>query len=117
MATAIGKNLGKFKQWTGEKLGKANKTECSDEFQRLELETDQRKDTFERLYNASEVYLRTLEKKKKGPEDKNKISPILSLAYSLVAQGQTLPHDSPYGQAMVKFGEAQEQIANNQLDY
>ncbi|ORY04327.1 BAR-domain-containing protein [Basidiobolus meristosporus CBS 931.73] len=115
--TAIGKNLGKFKQWTGEKLGKANKTECSDEFLRLEQEADQRKDTFERLYDASEAYLRTLEKKKKGPEDKNKISPILSLANSLVAQGQLLPNESPYGQAMIRFGQAQEQIANNQLDY
>ncbi|ORX98225.1 BAR-domain-containing protein [Basidiobolus meristosporus CBS 931.73] len=117
MAAAIGKNLGKFKQWTEEKLGKANRTESSDEFIKLELETDQRKEIVEKLYMASELYLKTLEKKKKGTEDKNKISPLLGLAYSLIAQGQTLPQESPFGQAMLKFGEAQEQIANNQLNY
>ncbi|ORY03015.1 BAR-domain-containing protein [Basidiobolus meristosporus CBS 931.73] len=116
MAATIGKNLGKFKQWTGEKLGKANKTECSDEFQRLELETDAKKDNLEKLYLSSEMYLKTLEKRKKGADDKNKVSPVVSLAHAMVSHGQLLPRDSPYGQAMIKVGEAQEQIGFAQMD-
>ncbi|KAK9768263.1 hypothetical protein K7432_001230 [Basidiobolus ranarum] len=117
MAAAIGKNLGKFKQWTGEKLGKATKTECSDEFQKLEQETDTKRENFERLYTTSEMYLNTLEKKKKIADEKNKIVPVLALGHAMVAHGQLLPRESPYGKAMIKVGEVQEQLASAQMEF
>ncbi|ORX88931.1 BAR-domain-containing protein [Basidiobolus meristosporus CBS 931.73] len=117
MAATIGKNLGKFKQWTGEKLGKANKTECSDEFQRLEQETDCKKESLDKLFASSELYLKTLEKKKKTADDKNKVAPIVSLSNAMISHGQGLPRDSPYGQAMIKVGEAQEQLASAQMEF
>lgn len=114
---SLGKNLGKLKQWTSEKIGSAEKTDTSEDFKQLEFETDQRRDSLEKLENTLDVYLKALSKRKPTADDKGKTMPIEALGTCMVNQAYVLGEDGPYGKALLKAGQAHEKIAVCQGDF
>ncbi|KAJ3052528.1 hypothetical protein HK097_006094 [Rhizophlyctis rosea] len=117
MAT-IGKKFGQLRQWTGEKIGSTQRTETSEEFKRLEHETELRHECIEKVHDSVSLYLRQLEKTKAdriGSKDKR--TPLENLAEAMMHFGNMLYEESNYGQALVKFGETHERISNIQMDY
>ncbi|TPX33824.1 hypothetical protein SmJEL517_g03349 [Synchytrium microbalum] len=119
------KKFGQLSQFVGEKLGNTQKTETSEEFKRLEEETDLRRIQTERVHLACEGYLRTLSKKRPSPEDKTEGMPLEIMGTCMNHFGSMMQEDSPYGKSLrhtlarllVKFGQAQTKLANIQYDY
>ncbi|CAG8462253.1 10852_t:CDS:2 [Ambispora gerdemannii] len=111
------KNIGKLKQWTNEKLGSSQKTETTDEFQDLQQKTDMRHNGFDKLHFATDTYIKTISKKKDSIEEKTKTLPIETLGSTMRVYGEEIGTDSPYGLALVRFGIANEKVANAQLEY
>ncbi|KAI9488031.1 hypothetical protein BDB00DRAFT_850388 [Zychaea mexicana] len=112
------KNLGKLKQWTGERLGAAKSTLQTEDFQRLEADTERKRTGFERVYSASELTYSQLSKKKLSPEDgKTKVYPCDALGSCLMNHGGAFTEDSPLGAALVSFGQAESRIAVLQEDF
>ncbi|KAI0244200.1 hypothetical protein L0F63_007232 [Massospora cicadina] len=101
---SLGKNLGKFRQWTSERMGGAEKTDTSDDFKLLELETDQRRESWK-------------SKRKPTADDKGKSMPIEALGACMVNQAYLLGEEMPYGKALLKAGQAHERIAVLQGDF
>ncbi|KAJ3175148.1 hypothetical protein HDU87_006383 [Geranomyces variabilis] len=118
---SIGKKLGQFRQWTallkGEKMGNSQKTETSEEFKRLELETEIRREFTEQVHEALSIYLKAMGKRKEAVTDKSRKLPLEIMAESMIHFGTMLHEDSLYGKALVKFGESHEKIANYQVEY
>lgn len=114
---SIGKNLGKFKQWTSEKIGSAEKTDTSDDFKQLEVETEQRRDSLEKLESTLDIYLKALSKRKPTADDKGKTMPVEALGTCMVSQACLLGEEMPYGRALLKAGQAHEKIATIQGDF
>ncbi|KAI8057294.1 hypothetical protein BDF22DRAFT_670612 [Syncephalis plumigaleata] len=96
------KNLTRFRQWTGERLGMSSKTETSEEFRKLEQEIDAKRDFVDNITPVSEAYMNTLTKRTKS--DKNLI--MESLGVTMSTLGSQL-NDSEYGKSLVKTGQLQ----------
>ncbi|KAL0089293.1 hypothetical protein F4703DRAFT_1770346 [Phycomyces blakesleeanus] len=112
------KNLGKFKQWTGERLGAAKATLQTEEFQRLEIETERRRAGFDRVVEAIDVSHAQLSKKKPSPEDaKIKISPMESLGACWSHYGDSFDTDSSAGASFVNYGQATTLVAHLQEEF
>ncbi|KAG1456410.1 hypothetical protein G6F56_006838 [Rhizopus delemar] len=106
------KNLGRFKQWTGEKFGGAKVTLQTDDFQKLEQETEHRREGYENIVSACDELHRYLLKKKTSPEDnKNKLMPYESFGTCLYHYSSVFPHDSALAIALVDLGQTQTRIA------
>ncbi|KAG0169630.1 hypothetical protein DFQ30_003468 [Apophysomyces sp. BC1015] len=68
--------------WTGERLGAAKATSQTEDFKKLEAETEKRREGFEKLYEAAELTHAYLSKKKPSPGDgKTKSMPLESLGH------------------------------------
>ncbi|KAA1128191.1 hypothetical protein PGTUg99_002544 [Puccinia graminis f. sp. tritici] len=108
----VNKRIGKLKQWTGEKLGGQQKTELSEDFQSLEQDVELRKAGVEKMYSVSKEYSKHLTRKSE-PEgtDTGKVLPIDGLGLVLANHGDEFGSDSSFGEALVSFGKAQQQIA------
>ncbi|KAJ3222718.1 hypothetical protein HK099_001984 [Clydaea vesicula] len=113
----MSKAFGKFKQWTGEKTGSANKTEASEDFKRLEQETEYRKECTEKINEACTMYIQTLGKKKDSLGSKVKKLPLEVLSDSMISYGKMLNDESYYGKALVEFGAATENLSQSQMEY
>ncbi|KAI9032741.1 hypothetical protein CLU79DRAFT_727703 [Phycomyces nitens] len=112
------KNLGKFKQWTGERLGAAKATLQTEDFQRLEIETERRRAGFDRVVEAIDVSHAQLSKKKPSPEDaKIKISPMESLGACWSHYGDSFDTDSSAGASFVNYGQATTLVAHLQEEF
>ncbi|KAI8327118.1 hypothetical protein EDC96DRAFT_532760 [Choanephora cucurbitarum] len=97
------KNIGKFKQWTGERFGGAKVTLQTEDFQKLEQETDHRRDGYENVVESVELT---------SPEDaKIKMMPFEILGTSLYHYGSALPDESALGIALINLGQAETRIA------
>ncbi|MBW0521585.1 hypothetical protein O181_061300 [Austropuccinia psidii MF-1] len=108
----VNKRIGKLKQWTGEKLGGQQKTELSEDFQSLEQDVELRKVGVDRLYIVSKEYSKHMTKKIDAEgTDTGKVLPIDALGLVFASHGDEFGHDSAFGQALVDFGKAQQQIA------
>ncbi|KAI8047516.1 uncharacterized protein B0P05DRAFT_565785 [Gilbertella persicaria] len=106
------KNLGKFKQWTGERFGGAKVTLQTEDFQQLEQETENRRDGYDNVVNSVELVQSYLLKKKTSPEDaKNKMMPFEVLGTCLYHYGTVFPDDSALGIALINLGQAETRIA------
>ncbi|KAI9009780.1 hypothetical protein BC832DRAFT_538812 [Gaertneriomyces semiglobifer] len=112
---SIGKKFGQLRQWTNERMGSSQKTETSDEFKRLEHETDVRRDFTEKVYDALTFYLTSLGKRKET--GKAKKLPMEVMAEAMLHFGALLHEESRYGRSLVKFGETHAKIADAQVDY
>ncbi|KAF9366686.1 hypothetical protein BGX34_010361 [Mortierella sp. NVP85] len=108
--------IGKLKQWTGEKMGKAPKTRMDEDFHILQTETDARKSTLERLSTTSQAYLKAISKRIEG-DDKHKSLAIESFGQSMSSQGHALREGSVYREALIQMGDAHRNMgaAQNEL--
>ncbi|KAI9365788.1 hypothetical protein BD770DRAFT_377263 [Pilaira anomala] len=106
------KNLGKFKQWTGERFGGAKVTLQTEDFHRLEQETENRREGYEHIIEAVEILQKYLLKRKTSPEDsKIKVMPFEALGSCLYHYGTIFPEDSALGIALINLGQAETRIA------
>ncbi|KAI8844945.1 hypothetical protein BC829DRAFT_281342 [Chytridium lagenaria] len=96
----------------GEKFGGAQKTETSDEFKKMEHETEQRREFTEKLLESCNTYLKTMGRKKDGRDAK---LPMEGLASAMINFGSVLDEESGYGRALLRVGEAHERIASLQV--
>lgn len=109
------KNLGKFKQWTGEKFGGAKVTMQTDDFQRLEQETENKREGYDRIVEAVDMVESHLLKRRTSPEDaRNKVMPFEALGSCLYHYGTVFPEDSALGIALINLGQTETRIANLQ---
>ncbi|KAI8376926.1 hypothetical protein BD560DRAFT_391149 [Blakeslea trispora] len=112
------KNIGKFKQWTEEKLGNAKITLQTEDFQRLEVETERKRVAYEKLH-ASVVLLQSqLVKRKVSPEDnKSKRLPNDMVGVCLSNYGNEFTDEAALAVASINFGQAQSKLASLQEEY
>ncbi|KAI7868346.1 hypothetical protein BDF14DRAFT_1697727, partial [Spinellus fusiger] len=115
------KNLGKLKQWTEERLGAAKATMQTEDFQRLEVDTEKRRIGFEKIMEAADTTQLQLSKKKPSPEDaKIKVSPMESLGTCWVHYGDLFDVDVPPGKrrmALTQYGQALTRVSSMQEDF
>ncbi|KAH7030339.1 hypothetical protein BKA57DRAFT_478390 [Linnemannia elongata] len=103
------KNIGKFKQWTGEKIGKAQKTRMDEDFNGLQTETEAQGVALDKLHESSHAYLKAMSKRVEG-DDKFKGLAIETFGISMSAQSYTLPEGSSYRDALHQMGDAHQSI-------
>ncbi|KAI9331943.1 hypothetical protein BDR26DRAFT_869725 [Obelidium mucronatum] len=106
----IGKKLGQFKQWTGEKLGGSQRTETSDEFKQLEYVTEERKDQYEKLEHQLHNFIKSMSKGDGKEKDR---SPMDMFGSVMTSVGTTL-EASAYSKSLIQFGDAHAELANLQ---
>ncbi|KAI7904397.1 uncharacterized protein BX663DRAFT_504926 [Cokeromyces recurvatus] len=112
------KNIGKLKQWTGEKFGSAKITLQTEDFQRLEVETERKRVAYEKLYASTLILHQQLLKRKISPED-NKSKRLVGdiFGVSLNNYGNEFVEETPLGIATINLGQAQSKIAAFQEEY
>ncbi|OBZ86220.1 Uncharacterized protein C19C2.10 [Choanephora cucurbitarum] len=90
--------------WTGERFGGAKVTLQTEDFQKLEEETDHRRDGYENVVESVELVHSYLLKKKTSPEDaKVKMMPFEILGTSLYHYGSALPDESALGKSFTSY--------------
>ncbi|CAO3571533.1 unnamed protein product [Mortierella alpina] len=109
------KNIGKFKQWTGEKMGKSHKTRLDEDFHALQAETEAKRIALEKLHESSEAYLKAISKRVEG-DDKHKGLAIESFGMCMSAQSYTLREGSAYREALLQMGNAHQTIGAAQSE-
>lgn len=88
----------KKKKWTGERFGGAKVTLQTEDFHRLEQETENRREGYEHIIEAVEILQKYLLKRKTSPEDsKIKVMPFEALGSCLYHYGTIFPEDSALG--------------------
>ncbi|KAJ2048145.1 hypothetical protein IW146_004841 [Coemansia sp. RSA 922] len=120
MAATLKRGIGKLGQRTGELLGRdsGNKTDVSDEFKDLQLETDSRHSGTESTQAALILYTTQLLKKKDATDNsKQKLYLLENLGSSMVHLGVSLPRDSNYGRALEQLGQTEERMNDLQLQF
>lgn len=111
---AISKKLGQLKQWTGEKFGTAEKTNASEDFRKMNLATETRREGIENMHTAVTDYAKTLDKK--SSKDK-KLLPIQALSKAMQQQSRLHDQDSVYGTALLRIGETQLELSTFQSEF
>ncbi|KAI8354600.1 hypothetical protein EDC96DRAFT_516653 [Choanephora cucurbitarum] len=112
------KNIGKFKQWTEEKLGNAKITLQTEDFQRLEVETERKRIAYEKLHASAVLLQSQLVKRKISPEDnKSKRLPNDMVGVCMTNYGNEFTDDAALGVASINFGQAQSKLASLQEEY
>ncbi|KAG0208728.1 hypothetical protein BGX33_006052 [Mortierella sp. NVP41] len=110
------KNIGKFKQWTGEKMGgKGPKTRMDEDFHSLTSETEAKRIALEKLNDASQAYLKAISKRVEG-DDKHKGLAIETFGMSMSSQSYTIREGSPYRTALQRMGDAHQNIGAAQSE-
>ncbi|KAJ2414217.1 Protein phosphatase methylesterase 1, partial [Coemansia sp. RSA 2530] len=105
---------------TGELLGRdsGTKTDVSDEFKDLQLETDSRHTGTESTQAALMLYTTQLLKKKDATDhSKQKLYLLENLGSSMVHLGVSLPRDSNYGRALEQLGQTEERLNDLQIQF
>ncbi|EIW74787.1 BAR-domain-containing protein [Coniophora puteana RWD-64-598 SS2] len=116
------KQLGKFKQWAGEKISSREKTvtaDDNDDFKETEQDIDLRKEGLIRLHMAAEDYHHTLSKKKESPavQENEKLMPIDTFGIVMLNHGEEFGDQSAFGSSLVKLGRAHCKVATLQESY
>ncbi|GJJ73552.1 hypothetical protein EMPS_05910 [Entomortierella parvispora] len=109
------KNIGKFKQWTGEKMGKTQRTRMDEDFNSLTTETDNNRIALEKLNVASQAYFKAISKRVEG-DDKYKGLAVETFGMSMSAQSYTLREGSAYREALHQMGDAHQAIGAAQAE-
>ncbi|KAH7924417.1 BAR-domain-containing protein [Leucogyrophana mollusca] len=114
-----GRQLGKFRQWAGEKISSRDKTVVADEFKEIEQDIELRKEGIVRLQAASEDYHHALSKKKESSavQESEKLMPLDTLGIVMITHGEEFGEDSAFGTSLVKLGRAHCKIATIQEAY
>lgn len=95
-------------------MGTSEKTHVSEDFRKLDLETESRKDGVEKLTIALTDYAKTLDKK--SSQDK-KTSAMSMLAKAMIQQGNFHGEVSTFGIALVEIGKVEDRIQGLQQEY
>lgn len=111
------KKFGQFSQWTGEKLGSSQKTDTSEEFKRLQGDTESRKECIDLIMTPMEALYKTVSKMKDSIDDKEKKLILQVLSQAMSHYGAVLPTDSQYGIVLNKVAETQNDIALEQSKF
>ncbi|KAI0070675.1 BAR-domain-containing protein [Panus rudis PR-1116 ss-1] len=113
------KQLGKLRQWAGEKISSKDKTSVSDEFKDLERDIELRRQGLWRLHIASEDYKHALSKKKQSEAlpDEDKLLPIDALGLVMIQHGEQFGDESAFGTSLVSLGKAHCKIATLQESF
>ncbi|KAI8807677.1 hypothetical protein BJ742DRAFT_305261 [Cladochytrium replicatum] len=113
---SVTKKLGQFRQWTGEKIGNAQRTETSEDFKRLEAETNDRNNHTTAVHDALSTYVKSLLGKRKDPDDRNQKTHLENVGGTMEEFGRKLADDSNYGAALTKVGVSLSQIAEVEMN-
>lgn len=101
----ISKKLGQLRQWTGEKMGKIEKTTPPEDWRKLDVETEGRKLGVERLTTSFTDLAKNLDKR----SSMNKGLTVLGMvSKAMDYQGNYYGDDSEYGNILQKVSESQE---------
>ncbi|KAL4078045.1 hypothetical protein J3A83DRAFT_4186284 [Scleroderma citrinum] len=113
------KQLGKLKQWAGEKISTRDKSVVADEFRELEQDIELRKQGMLRLQAATQAYHHVLSKKKVSPVsgETEKLMAIDALGIVMVSHGEEFGEDSTFGTSLTTLGRAHCKIATLQEAY
>ncbi|KAG1750385.1 uncharacterized protein EDB91DRAFT_1107120 [Suillus paluster] len=113
------KQLGKLRQWAGEKISSRDKTIVADEFKDIEQDIELRKEGILRLQAASEDYHHVLSKKKESTvaQEMDKLMPLDTLGIVMISHGDEFGDDSAFGTSLVKLGRAHCKVATLQEAY
>ncbi|KAG9072519.1 hypothetical protein KI688_000290 [Linnemannia hyalina] len=110
------KNIGKLKQWTGEKMGgKGPKSRMDEDFHNLTSETEAKRVALEKLNDTSQAYLKAISKRVEG-DDKHKGLAIETFGKSMSSQSYTIREGSPYRTALQRMGDAHQNIGAAQSE-
>ncbi|CDH55585.1 hypothetical protein RO3G_06765 [Lichtheimia corymbifera JMRC:FSU:9682] len=109
------KNLGRFKQWTGERLGAAKPTLQTEDIQQLEDQTEQWHDGFERMYQSVKLSYAQLSKRKTSVQDPRlKCRPLEAIGDSWIRHGEEIAENSPkLATSLISLGHAETQISGH----
>ncbi|KAJ1919360.1 hypothetical protein H4219_002048 [Mycoemilia scoparia] len=109
------------KIWTGEKLGREQKTEKDDDFKLLEAETVLKREGTENMQCCLRVLVDHLGKRdkcigdtKSHQQQSQKMGILENLGYIMMQLGCQLPRDSDYGRILEEFGQSQQDINSYQ---
>lgn len=93
-------------------MGGQQKTELSEDFQSLEQDVELRKAGVDKMYSVSKEYSKHLTRKFEAEgTDTGKVLPIDGLGLVFANHGDEFGSDSSFGEALVSFGKAQQQMA------
>ncbi|KAF9160402.1 hypothetical protein DFQ26_005543 [Actinomortierella ambigua] len=104
------KNIGKFKQWTGEKIGKSQKTRLDGDFESLATQTDAKRAALDKLHDAAHAYQKAISKRVEG-EDKYKGLAVETFGMCMSTKSYSLPEGTPYNMALQRMGDAHQKMA------
>ncbi|ORY79980.1 hypothetical protein BCR37DRAFT_82668 [Protomyces lactucae-debilis] len=107
------KKVGKFRQWADEKLGTGTKTQATEDFRDMQAEMHRRHQGLEQIHSAAQIWIRSLSKKKEGP-DKEKNIPVELLGLAAHQHGEDFGPESAYGALLKRVGTCQQQVARAQ---
>ncbi|KAI8992300.1 hypothetical protein BDB01DRAFT_832613 [Pilobolus umbonatus] len=109
------KNIGKFKQWTGERFGGVKSTLQSEDFQLMEKSTDEKRKGYDKIGEAIDMVYAHLLKRKTSPEDhKRKAMPLEALGHCLQQYSCVFPPNSSLGYALTNLGSVETHLAQLQ---
>lgn len=111
--------LGKLRQWAGEKISSRDKTIVTDEFKDIEQDIELRKEGILKLQAAAEDYQHVLSKKKESTaaQETEKLMPLDVLGIVMISHGEEFGDDSAFGTSLVKLGKAHCKVATLQEAY
>ncbi|KAF9114737.1 hypothetical protein BGX27_009961 [Mortierella sp. AM989] len=110
------KNIGKFKQWTGEKMGKNPKARMDEDFHTMTSETEAKRVALEKVGDTSQAYLKAISKRVEG-DDKHRGLAIETFGVSMSTQSYTIREGSPYRTALQRMGDAHQNIGAAQQEF
>ncbi|KAJ3172357.1 hypothetical protein HK101_011149 [Irineochytrium annulatum] len=90
--------------------------ETSEEFKKLEMETELRRDHTEKIFGACNEHLKAMSRRK-DLMAKDARLPTEQLAATMIGFGSVLHEDSDYGRSLISVGEAHERIAALQVEH
>ncbi|KAG2133790.1 uncharacterized protein EDB93DRAFT_1173466 [Suillus bovinus] len=110
------KQLGKLRQWAGEKISSRDKTIVAEEFKDIEQDIELRKEGIVKLQAAAEDYQHVLSKKKESNavQETEKLMPLDALGIVMISHGDEFGDDSAFGTSLVKLGRAHCKVATLQ---
>lgn len=113
------RQLGKLRQWAGEKISSRDKTIVADEFKDIEQDIELRKEGILKLQAAAEDYQHVLSKKKESivVQETEKLMPLDALGIVMISHGEEFGDDSAFGTSLVKLGRAHCKVATLQEAY
>lgn len=111
------KQLGKLRQWAGEKIASEKKTIATEEFKEVEIEVERRRIGLDVIYENSRSYYNYLTKKREVNDPDQKLSAMEAMGRVMVSHGEEFGPDSAYGHGLSALGNAHIKVAAQQDEF